>query len=74
MSPIPELDYGKFLYHERTISSVANATREDGEKLLKLAVEIPIRTTVQLYPLEQANGVLRLLKAGRINGAAVLKI
>jgi propanol-preferring alcohol dehydrogenase len=74
MSPIPEIDYGGLLYHERKMLSVANATREDGEGLLKLAAEIPIRTTVQVFPLERANDVLRLLKAGKINGAAVLKI
>jgi len=74
MSPIPEMDYVKYLYHERTLRSVANATRKDGEKLLKIAAEIPIRTTTQLFPLEEANRTLQLLKAGKINGAAVLKI
>lgn len=74
MSPIPEMDYGKYLYHERKMLSVANATRKDGEDLLRLAAEIPIRTTIQTFPLEAANDVLRLLKAGKINGAAVLKI
>ena len=54
--------------------SVANATRADGEALLKVAAEIPVRTTVQTFPLEAANDVLNLLKAGKINGAAVLKI
>ena len=54
--------------------SVANATRSDGEELLKIAAEVPVRTTVQTFPLEAANDVLKLLKAGKINGAAVLKV
>jgi len=74
MTPIPEMDYVKYIYHERTIRSVANATREDGEGLLRIAAEIPIRTTTQLFPLEEATRALQLLKAGKINGAAVLKI
>ena len=74
MSPIPEMDYEKYLYHERTLCSVANATRQDGEELLRIAAEIPIRTTTEVFPLEEANKVLQLLKAGNINGAAVLKI
>jgi len=74
MSPIPELDYDTYLYHERTMLSVANATRKDGEELLKVAAEIPVRTTVRTFPLDAANEALRLLRAGRIDGAAVLKI
>jgi len=74
MSPIPAMDYDKYLYHERKMVSVANATRVDGEALLRIAAEIPIRTTVQTFPLEAANDVLKLLKAGKITGAAVLKI
>ena len=74
MSPIPEMDYVRYLYHERTMLSVANATRQDGEELLKIAAEIPLRATVQVFPLEQANEVLLRLKMGRITGAAVLKV
>lgn len=74
MSPIPEMDYVKYLYHERTLRSVANATRQDGEDFLKIAAEIPIRTTTEVYALEEANRVLRLLKEGKISGAAVLRI
>lgn len=74
MSPIPEMDYVKYLYHERTLRSVANATRQDGEEFLRIAGEIPIRTTIEVFPLEEANKVLQLLKAGKINGAAVLNI
>ncbi len=74
MSPVPELDYVKYLYHERKLRSVANATRQDGEELLRIAAEIPIHTTTEVFPLEEANKVLQRLKAGKINGAAVLKI
>ncbi len=74
MTPIPEMDYVKYLYHERTLRSVANATRQDGEELLKIAAEIPVRTTTQAFRLEEANEALRLLKEGKINGAAILKI
>jgi len=74
MSPIPEMDYDRYLYHERKMLSVANATRRDGEDLLKAAAEIPVKTTVRTYPLEAANEALGDLKAGRIDGAAVLEI
>lgn len=74
MTPIPEMDYRKFLYHERTLRSVANATRQDGEELLKIAAEIPIRTTTRAFPLEKANQALQLLKESKIDGAAVLKV
>jgi propanol-preferring alcohol dehydrogenase len=74
MSPIPEIDYDRYLYHERKMLSVANATRRDGEELLAVAAEIPVRTTVKTFPLEAANEALADLKAGRIDGAAVLKI
>ena len=74
MSSIPEMDYVKYLYHERTLRSVANATRQDGNELLKIAAEIPIKTTTQIFPLEEANKALQLLKASKIDGAAVLQI
>jgi len=74
MTPIPEMDYVKHLYHERTLRSVANATRQDGGRLLMIAAEIPIRATTQVFPLEEANEVLKLLKDSKIDGAAVLQI
>jgi propanol-preferring alcohol dehydrogenase len=74
MSPVPKMDYVKYLYHERTLRSVANATRKDGEELLRIAAEIPIRTTTKTFRLEEANDVLKLLKDSKIDGAAVLKI
>ena len=74
MSPVPEMDYIKYLYNERTLRSVANATRDDGNELLKIAAEIPIKTTTQIFPLEEANQALQLLKDSKIDGAAVLQI
>ena len=74
MSPIPEMDYNRYIYHERVVTSVANATRDDGEELLKVAAEIPIRTTFQVFPLVDANVALRRLRVGKVTGAAVLKV
>jgi len=73
MSPIPELKYD-LIYYERTVRSVANLTRQDARELLDLAAEIPIKTDVQTFSLEEANKVLQLLKQSKIRGAAVLSI
>ncbi len=74
MSPVPELEYGKHLYHERTVTSVANATREDGRELLKLARRVRLRTQTEQFPLSEANHVLRMLKESRIRASAVFRI
>jgi alcohol dehydrogenase, propanol-preferring len=71
MSPIPSFDYD-LLYQERSIRSVANNTRRDGEDFLRVAAEIPVRTQVEVYPLREANRALNDLKSDRVNGAAVL--
>ena len=73
MTPIPELDYS-VLYHERAIVSVTNSTRQDALELLSLARDIPIRTEVETFPLEEANRALHLLKQSRFRGAGVLAI
>jgi propanol-preferring alcohol dehydrogenase len=73
MSPIPSLDY-QLLYHERTVRSVANNTRQDGEEFLQIAAKIPIETHVELFSLPEANRALNALKNDAIPGAAVLKI
>ena len=73
MSPIPPLDYN-LLYHERVIRSVANNTRRDGEDFLRIAAEIPIRTEVREFALEEANEALNALKNDAIRGAAVLSV
>jgi propanol-preferring alcohol dehydrogenase len=74
MTPIPQMDYLKHLYYEKTIRSVTASTRKDGEELLRLAAEIPIRTKTTPFPLKEANRALQLLKNGKINGAGVLVI
>ena len=74
MTPIPQMDYLKHLYYEKTIRSVTASTRKDGEELLRLAAEIPIRTKTTPFPLKEANRALQLLKNGKINGAGVLII
>ncbi|HYW99984.1 MAG TPA: zinc-dependent alcohol dehydrogenase family protein [Candidatus Elarobacter sp.] len=73
MSPIPSFSYD-LLYEERQIRSVANNTRKDGEDFLRVAAEIPIRTRVQVFPLDEANRALNALKNDAIPGAAVLRI
>ena len=73
MSQIPPLDYD-LLYHERSIRSVANSTRQDCREFLKLAVEIPIQTQICTYPLADANQALLDLKRSKIEGAGVLRI
>ena len=71
MSPIPSFSYG-ILWGERVIRSVANLTRQDGEEFLALAPKVPVRTRPFPYPLQQANDALNDLRAGRLQGAAVL--
>jgi propanol-preferring alcohol dehydrogenase len=73
MSDIPSFPYD-LLYQEREICSVANNTRQDGEEFLTLAAKIPIRTRVQLYPLNEANRALNALKNDAIPGAVVLRV
>lgn len=73
MSNIPEMQYS-LLWDERTIRSVANATRQDAEEFLALAAKIPIRSETQVFDLNEANRVLQMVKHSEISGAAVLKI
>ncbi len=71
MSDIPAFPY-RLLWEERTIRSVANLTRRDGEEFLALAPQVPVKTQIQTFSLEQANEALHRLRAGQIEGAAVL--
>jgi propanol-preferring alcohol dehydrogenase len=71
MSDIPSFPY-EDLWHERTIRSVANLTRRDGEEFIELAPKVPVRTTITKYPLEQAETALADLRAGRFEGTAVI--
>ena len=73
MSNIPEMEYS-LLYGERVVRSVANSTRADVEELLEVAPRVPVRTDVEVFPLEEANAALQRLKAGGIRGAAVLDV
>jgi propanol-preferring alcohol dehydrogenase len=72
-SPIPEMPY-HLLWHERTIRTVANATRRDAEEFLPLAAQIPIHTDTQTFDLAEANRVLLMLKRSEIRASAVLQI
>jgi propanol-preferring alcohol dehydrogenase len=71
MSDIPSFPY-EILWQERTLRSVANLTREDGEELLAVAPEVPVDTRVHTYALEAANDALADLRAGAFTGAAVI--
>jgi propanol-preferring alcohol dehydrogenase len=71
MSDIPRFPYA-WLWQERSICSVANLTRRDGEEFLSLAPRVPIRTAVHIFPLHEANDAIARLRSGRIKGAAVL--
>lgn len=74
MTPIPEIDYS-LIYQERKIVSVANSTRKDVTELLDLTKKIPLKTEIQIFPLEEVNKALQLLKKSEIRGGAgVLKI
>jgi propanol-preferring alcohol dehydrogenase len=73
MSPIPSFPY-EILWGERVVRSVANLTRADAEEFLELAPKVPVRTRPLPYALEQANQALDDLRAGRLQGAAVLQL
>ncbi|KLI65051.1 alcohol dehydrogenase [Aurantiacibacter marinus] len=71
MSDIPSFPY-RDLWHERCVRSVANLTRSDGEKFFALLAKVPVETVVTTFPLQSANEALGKLRAGEIEGAAVL--
>jgi propanol-preferring alcohol dehydrogenase len=73
MSDIPAFPYS-LLWEERVIRSVANLTRQDGEEFLQLAPQVPVRTDVKVFPLEQAGEALEQLRNGEFTGAAVVSI
>ena len=73
MSDIPTFPY-ELLWGERVLRSVANLTRRDGEEFLSLAPQVPVRTEVQVFPLEQANEALDHLRRGETRGAVVLQV
>jgi propanol-preferring alcohol dehydrogenase len=71
MSDVPAFPY-ELLWGERSVRSVANLTRADGEELLSLAPSVPVRTEVETFPLGDANEALARLRSGALRGAAVL--
>jgi propanol-preferring alcohol dehydrogenase len=73
MSDIPSFPY-ELLWHERTMRSVANLTRLDGEEFLPLAASVPVETRIEVYPLTDANRALDDIRHGRVEGSAVLEI
>ncbi len=73
MSDIPSFSYEQ-LWGERTLGSVANLTRLDGDELLELAPQVPIRTRAEVHPLEAANEAIDSIRTGSLKGAAVLRL
>jgi propanol-preferring alcohol dehydrogenase len=73
MSDIPSFPYS-ILWEERALKSVANLTRADAREFLALAPLVPIRTEVEVFSLEALNDALARLRAGRINGSAVVDL
>jgi len=71
MSDIPAFPY-EILWGERHVCSVANLTRQDGRDFIALAQRVPVRTTVERYPLHEVNAALAALRSGALVGAAVL--
>jgi propanol-preferring alcohol dehydrogenase len=71
MSDIPSFPYS-ILWEERSVCSVANLTRRDGEEFMALAPRVPVRTEIETFALEEANEALGQLRAGKLRGAAVL--
>jgi alcohol dehydrogenase, propanol-preferring len=74
LSDIPSLNYDRHLFDERTLTSVTANTRADGNELLRLAAEIPLKPETVHFPLADANRALQMLKNDGINGSGVLDI
>ena len=73
MSDIPSFPY-ELLWEERSVRSVANLTRRDGEEFLALAPQVPVHTDIETFALEDANDALDRLRRGEIRGSAVLRL
>jgi propanol-preferring alcohol dehydrogenase len=71
MSDVPTFPY-ELLWGERSVRSVANLTRRDGEEFFELIERVPVRTTTEVFPLAAAEEVLARLRRGDVRGAAVL--
>jgi propanol-preferring alcohol dehydrogenase len=73
-TPIPPLDYAKYLWLEREIKSVANVTRTDAESFLPLAAQIQIKPTIEEFDISRANEVLTAIKHSKLRAAAVMRV
>lgn len=74
MTAIPEMDYQKHLYYEKTIVSATNYTRQDAQELMDIAARHHIETHTQLLPLAEANRALQMLKRSELEASAVLQV
>lgn len=72
LTDIPTLNYERHLFHEKNLCSVTANTREDGEQLLKLATQVPLKPKTTSFPLSDANRALLMLKQDQIQGTGVL--
>jgi alcohol dehydrogenase, propanol-preferring len=73
LTDIPSLNYEKHLFQERNLRSVTSNTRGDAQEFLTLAERLRLKVTTTPYPFSQADQALADLKAGRVDGAAVLQ-
>jgi propanol-preferring alcohol dehydrogenase len=73
MTPFPKIEY-KLIWGERCIKSVANSTREDVRDFLNIADKIKVKTRTEIFSFEQLQDAMKLVKEGKINGSAVIKI
>jgi propanol-preferring alcohol dehydrogenase len=73
MSDVPGFPY-RLLWGERSVASVANLTRADGEEFLRLATRLGLAATVERFALEDANRALERLRGGALKGAAVIEM
>jgi propanol-preferring alcohol dehydrogenase len=72
LTDIPPLNYDRHLFHEKTLRSVTANTRKDGEELLKIAAEIPLKPETETFPLAETNRALQLLKHDAVRGSGVV--
>ena len=73
MTDVPTFPYAD-LWDERVITSVANLTRRDGEEFFQIAPRVPVKTKVEIFPLEEMNAALDKFRSGKLNGTAVVKV
>jgi propanol-preferring alcohol dehydrogenase len=71
MSPIPSFPY-ELLWGERSVRSVANLTRRDGQDFFRIAEQVQLEISAEVFALGQANEALEQVRSGRVHGAAVL--